>query len=220
MKPLLVGMILPVALVSVLLVIALSGCTTMPPTAPAGRAAEAKVTTANAQVDLPHYSLVVPPDRGWYLRKGDERVEGIRVEQRMGPPVNATFLMQFARVDVFNERKAWSAQQVADEYRGLEKRIMIEQGVNKGQYRLGDVVMGDEQVGENRLYTMKYATSSRTQNQRAALYLYFPREENHSYFILAHYSETLTPGTAIAGALFDGIRDDFLHTLKSLRVSQ
>jgi hypothetical protein len=97
---------------------------------------------------------------------------------------------------------------------------MVEQGVNEGQYRLGDVAMGDELVGEKRFYTMRYTTSASTQNQTAALYLYFPREKEHRYFILAQYSETRPPGAAIAGSLFDAIREDFLQALKSLRVTQ
>ena len=201
--------------------IALSGCASTTFRATAHRPPGAEITKSNAQVNLPHFSLMVPPDRGWYLRKGDKTVEGVLVELRHGPPVSATFLMQFMKRDVVDERmKASSAQEAADDYRNLEKRTMIEQGVNKGQYRLGDVVMGDEQVGEKRWYTMKYTTSASDQNQTAALYLYFPKQDENSYFILAHYSETLPPGAAIAGSLYDAIREDFLETMKSLRLAQ
>ena len=200
-----------------ILVIALSGCVSMTSRATGDHPSGAKIAKGNAQVNLPHYSIVVPPDRGWFLRKGDERVEGVLVEQRYGPPLPMTLLMQFMRIDVLDERlRSSSAQQVADDYRNLEQRIMIDQGVDKGRYRLGELAMGDELVGEKRFYTMRYTASSSTHNQTAALYLYFPREEKHSYFILAHYSETLPRGAAIAFAL----REDFLQVLKSLRVVQ
>ena len=97
---------------------------------------------------------------------------------------------------------------------------MIEEGVNKGLYSLNDVVMGVDEVGEKKFYTMSYAISASNRNQKAALYLYFPRDKDHRFFILAHYSDMLPREGAPAGSLFDAFREDFLQMLKSLSVMQ
>ena len=97
---------------------------------------------------------------------------------------------------------------------------MIEQGVKKGQYRLSDLVMGDEQVGENKFFTMKYTTSSSAENGSGELYLYFPRQAERRYFVVAHYSETLSAGAASAEPQDDASHEDFLQALKSLRVRE
>lgn len=125
------------------------------------------------------------------------------------------------KIDILSDRlKPMSSEQVAKDYRNHEKQIMIEEGVNKGLYRLNNVAMGVDEVGEKKFYTMSYATSAGTKNQKAALYLYFPRDKDHRFFIMAHYSDMLPPGGAPAGSLFDAFREDFLQVLKSLSVVQ
>jgi hypothetical protein len=175
-----------------------------------------EITSSNNQIQFPHYSLVLPtPD--WRLSRPDENNEVAVVTLQAGPPLSATFQMRFIKNGIFDERiKSWSARQVADDYRNLEKRIMIEQGVNKGQYHLSEVVMGEEMVGDKKFYTMKYTTSASAQKQSASLYLHFPREEGNSYFIVAHYSETMPPNVSLSPSF----NPEFLQTLKSLRVNQ
>lgn len=175
-----------------------------------------EVTGSNNQVQFPHYSLVLPTT-GWRLNRPDETNEVAVVTLQAGPPLSATFQMQFIKNGIFDERmKSWSARQVADDYRNLEKRTMIEQGVNRGQYQLSEVVMGEEMVGDKKFYTMKYATSASSQKQTASLYLYFPRDAGNSYFIVAHYSETMPPNVSLSTSF----NPEFLQTLRSLRVSQ
>ncbi len=175
-----------------------------------------EITKSSNQIQFPHYSLVLP-EQGWRLQRPDERNELAVVTLQAGPPLSATFRMQFFKNDIFDERvRSWSARQVADDYRNHEKQIMIEQGVNKGQYQLSDVVMGEEAVGDKTFFTMKYSTSASAQKQSASLYLYFPRDGNNSYFIVAHYSETMPPNVSLSTSF----NPEFLQTLKSLRVKQ
>jgi len=175
------------------------------------------ITRDNSQITFPHYSIVVTPAKGWRLLRPNEKNEVAVVRIDLGPPMSARVVMQFMKNDIVDERlRSWTAKQVADDYRNLEKQIMVEQGVNKGQYKLSDVVMGEETVGSKNLYTMKYTTSRSTSNQTASLYLYFPREEKNPYFIVIHYSETMPPGVFVARSF----HQDFLETLKSLRVSE
>jgi hypothetical protein len=177
------------------------------------------ITRDNSQITFPHYSIVVPPDRGWNLLRPNEKIEAAVVTTRvsLGRGDSATYLMQFSRNDVLDERpRSWSARQVADHFRNMEKQIMIEQGVKTGQYKLGDVVMGEESVGDKTFFTMKYTTSDSSVRQTASLYLYFPREEKNQYFMVIHYSETTPRGVAIHMPF----HKDFLETLKSLHVSE
>lgn len=174
------------------------------------------ITRNNSQITFPHYSIMVPPDQGWHLLRPDEGYEVAVVTQEFGPPMSAKLQMRFIKNDIVDEsRRSWSAQQVADEYRNLEKQIMIEQGGNKGQYKLCDVVMGEETVGGKKFYTMKYTTLADTLKQTASLYLYFPREVKNPYFMVIHYSETMPHGAFIANSF----HLEFLETLKSIRVN-
>lgn len=173
----------------------------------------------NSHITFPHYSIVVPPDRGWDLLRPNEKIEAAVVKKRvgLGRGDSATYLMQFSKNDVPDERpRSWSARQVADHFRSMEKQIMIEQGVREGRYKLSEVVMGEESVGEKNFYTMKYTTSDSSAEQTASLYLYFPREDKNPYFIVIHYSETTPRGVTILPSFYE----DFLDTLKSLHISE
>jgi|WetSurMetagenome_2_1015567.scaffolds.fasta_scaffold50179_4 hypothetical protein len=192
-------------LISTVLLLTLVGCAST----------GTEITSSNNQIQFPHYSLVLPTP-GWRLSRPDENNEVAVVTLQAGPPLSATFQMRFIKNGIFDERiKSWSARQVADDYRTLEKRIMIEQGVNKGQYRLSEVVMGEEMVGDKKFYTMKYTTSASAQRQSASLYLYFPRDEGNSFFMVAHYSEMIPPNVSLSRSF----NSEFLQTLKSLRVN-
>ena len=179
---------------------------------------ETPITTSNARITFPHYSIVVPPDRGWRVVRPNEKGEVAVVTMTLDlPGAPATFRMQFLRNEVLHEvPRSWSARQVADNFRKMERQIMIEQGVNKGLYKLGDVVMGEESVGDKTFYTMKYTTSDSRVNQSASLYLFFPKEEKNTYFLVIHYSETIPRGAAVVLPF----HREFLETLKSLRINE
>ena len=107
----------------VVLLAPIVGCASMPPA----------VTLSNNHVQMPHYSFVVPPDRGWHIQRFDSLNESAIIGQDAGP---LRFEMKLMRNIVSDEAlKQATAKTVADDFRELEKRIMIEQGVNLGLYR-------------------------------------------------------------------------------------
>ena len=173
------------------------------------------ITTDDNQIHMPHYSMVVPPENRWHLRRPDEINEVAIITMEAGPFVFQIKTMRNTVGDT-NKLKTAKANIVADNYRNLEKQIMIKEGVNKGLYQLRDLVMGEEMVGEKKFYTMTYLISASAGTQRASLYLYFPKEDNNDYFIVAHYSET-EPSNAVLAKSF---KPEFLDILKSLRVNE
>ena len=110
--------------------------------------------------------------------------------------------------------KQATAKAVADDFRELEKQIMIEQGVNRGLYRLEDVTFGEETIAGLIFYYMNYSVVADSGKQRAALYLWFPKPERNDAFIVGHYSETM-PFNAV---LFESYLHlpDFKSTLQTL----
>lgn len=168
------------------------------------------VTQSNNHVQMPHYSFVVPPDHGWRLQRFDNPAESVLITQRVGP---FHFQMKIMWNVVFDDAlKQATAKAVADDFRELEKRIMIEQGVNRGLYRLEDVTLGEETMAGLTFYTMDYLVVSDAGTQRAALYLWFPEPQHNEAFIVAHYSETMPPNSA----LLKSYLPDFKSTLQTL----
>lgn len=169
-----------------------------------------EVTRSNNHVQMPHYSFVLPPDRGWHLQRFDSPNESAIITQRIGP---LHFEMKIMRNVVTDDAlKQATAKAVADDFRELEKRIMIEQGVNRGLYRLENVTLGEETIGGLTFYTMDYVLVGDSGTQGAALYLWFPEPERNESFIVALYSETIPPNTV----LLKSYRPDFKSTLQTL----
>ena len=159
---------------------------------------------------MPSYSFVVPANNGWHVQKPDKGNELAIITNKIGP---FTFQMKMMKNVILGEKmKGATAKEVADDYRGLEKRIMIEQGVNKGLYELKDVTMGEETLGNKYFYTMNYEVVSKSGTQRANLYLHFPEPKNNEYVIVAHYSETI-PANAF---LVESFKPDFISTIETL----
>jgi hypothetical protein len=187
-----------------LLLIVLAGCATM----------GTEITKNNNQIQMPHYSFAVRPDQEWHLLRPDEANEVVVITNKLGPFI---FQMRMMRNVIHDANlKAASAKTVADDFRNREKQIMIEQGVNKGLYQLRDLAMGEEMVGDKKIYTMNYVIFAATGTQKASLCLYFPKDENNDYFIVAHYSETVPPNAI----LMKSFKPEFLEAVKGLQVSQ
>lgn len=169
-----------------------------------------EVTRSNSHVQMPHYSFVVPPDHGWRVQRFDNPDESAIITQRIGP---FHFEMKIMRNLVADDalRQA-TAKAVADDFRQLEQRIMIEQGVNRGLYRLENVSLGEETIAGLTFYTMDYVVAGDSSTQRAALYLWFPKPERNESFIVALYSETIPPDSV----LLKSYLPDFKSTLQTL----
>lgn len=171
-----------------------------------------EITGRNNHIQMPHYSFFVPGDEGWHIQRQDKHYEKAVINKEEG---SVLFSMQFLRNIIIDEgMRANPAEVVADDYRGFERRSMIELGVKKGLYQLKDVRTGKKKVGNKIFYTMDYTILSKQGTQKASLYLYFPKERNNYYFIIAHYSETIPPGASLAKSY----KPDFLATLESLEV--
>lgn len=184
----------------VILLAPLAGCASM----------ALAVTRSNNHIQMPHYSFVVPPDRGWHIQRLDSPDEIAIIGQRAGP---LRFQMKLMRNVISDDAlKQATAKVVADDFREREKRIMIEQGVNRGLYRLEEVTMGEETLDGLTFYTMSYSVVADSGKQQAALYLWFPRTERNDAFIVAHYSETMPPNTFLVSTLFT----DFTSILQTL----
>ena len=188
-----------------LLLVAIAGCAS---TAPA-------VTRSNNHVQMPHYSFVVPPDNGWRVQRFDNPNESAIITQRIGPLRIEMKIMRNVVTD--DALKQATAKAVADDFRELEKRIMIEQGVNRGLYRIENLTLGEETIGGLTFYTMDYILVGDSGTQGAALYLWFPEPERNESFIVAHYSETIPPNTFV---LLKSYRPDFKSTLQTLTLRQ
>ena len=184
----------------VMLLAPIAGCASLAP----------EVTESNKYVQMPHYSFVVPPGKGWRIQQFDSPDERAVITQIAGP---IRFEMRLMRNVVSDgELKQATAKAVADDYRALEQRTMIEQGVNRGLYRLEDVTLGEETLAGLTFYTMSYTVVGDSGTQRAALYLWFPQPEGNETFIVAHYSETVPPQVL----LFTSNLRDFKSTLQTL----
>lgn len=174
------------------------------------------ITQSNKEVQMSHYSVVVPPDKGWHLSKPDNNKLEVAVLTKDIVPFR--FLIQTMWVAIYDEKmKTVPTQTVADDYRNLEHQTMLKEGVAKGQYQLHNVVKEEENYGDKKFYTMRYSTTSGRGSQIAKLLLYFPKQEKNEYFILVHYSEN---GPSNAWTDEKPQRSELEEILKSLRVNQ
>jgi hypothetical protein len=173
-----------------------------------------KITGDNNQINTPYYSIMVPPNEGWHQNQDHGDLDLSYFEKTTPPSV---YIMRFStNLPVDKSMRTWTAKQVADDYRNGEQANMIMMGVMAGLYELKDVVMGEEMVGDNHFYTMTYATIENGIEQRASLYLHFPREQGFSRFLVALYSET-HPVNEFERKSFRG---DFIQTLNSLKMTK
>jgi hypothetical protein len=174
-----------------------------------------EITRTSHQIQMPHYSFQVPPDQGWYMLRPDEKSETAVVTKKL-PPFQ--FEIRMMRNVILNKYvKTWSAEEVADDYRYQEIWAMTTLGVDKGLYRLRDVVQGEQIIGSKKFYTLTYTTFVNTQQgmeHRGALYLYFPKEDKNDWFLIAHFSEVGPAAEMHAKSL----RAEFIKVLESVSV--
>ena len=168
----------------------------------------------SSRVEMPHYSFEKPAERGWRVKRKVKQAEMTMLTKRVGP---FTFQIKVMVVPILDEsRRSWTSAEIADDYRAIEERTMIEQGVERGLYELKDLTKGEKVVAGKTFYTMDYFVANREMRQRASLYLHFPRPDGNERFVLLHYSETL-PAMSV---LLQGQRGEFEAVLASLRVTE
>jgi hypothetical protein len=169
------------------------------------------ITKNNNKIERPLYSISIPPNAGWQLRKDTRDPTVVFLYKQ---PEITFYGMRFSTNLIANkEMKTWTAKQVADHYRNDEKQNMINRGVMTGQYELQDVAFDSEMIGGKRFYIMSYKTVYSEGIQSASLYLYFPQNENISDFMVALYLASYEPGETPS----QSPKSEFIETLGSLR---
>jgi ankyrin repeat protein len=97
-----------------------------------------------------------------------------------GKVVSGSTLIQVMKNEVMPEGWYMSEEEVANDYRNLEEKTMIEEGVKKGQYKLEDVKKDGTTIKGKKFYLMSYRITSGglfkgpAMTQEAVLYVYFP----------------------------------------------
>jgi hypothetical protein len=123
--------------------------------------------------------VLVPPSGDWQqeLSPDGTAVRFTRVYKWLGQPKGMTQMLVFAdsaAPDAGDDAEAIAAQRFAD-----EERIMREQGVAAGEYRLEDVTRGTRVVDGRTLFTMTYHKDLAVmrfgrKTEKARLLLWFP----------------------------------------------
>ncbi len=168
------------------------------------------VTRENRNVSMPHYSFEAPVSRGWSMRRHGGAAEATELTRGEGP---VQFRIQVFWSPIFDEGlRAATAREVADHVRQTERDIMLEQGVERGLYRLEDLVMSEQEIGGRTFYTMDYRTHSDAGQEWASLYLLLPNESGNDAFLLAHYAAASPPGPDVPKPP----KPDFIALLESV----
>jgi hypothetical protein len=171
-----------------------------------------EITARNNRIELPHYSITVPPDEGWHLREQGGPYEFVLLVNEDGPLHFEMKLMRNTVLDA-SKRQA-SAAELADDFRDLEKTMMIEEGVKKGLYELEDVRTTEEVIGGKTFYVMSYLARGPFGTNRASLLLFFPKERDNESFLVAHFSEFFPANTV----LLQSHEPHMVRVLESLEV--
>jgi len=170
------------------------------------------VTKNNNNIEKPLYSISIPPDQGWHMRRDENDPKAALFVKNLD---SVFCLMRFSTNWIIDERaKTLTAEQIADDYRNLERQDMISRGVITGKYELKDVVFGSEVIEGKKFYIMSYVILRDESVENASLYLYFPQDKNISDFVLALYSETHPRNETLTTSA----KNEFTETLRSLDV--
>ena len=163
------------------------------------------------RIVMPHYSLSTPAERGWRVKQVPKQNETTTLTRKVS---RSKFRIQVLVNTIrFPSLRASTPEEIANAFRGHEKSTMIRQGVERGLYRLEDLVMGETEIGGKTFFTMDYVVKSKEGTQVCSLYLCFPLPMGNEYFVITHYSETHPLGASPAASL----RGDFERVLESLQ---
>ena len=171
-----------------------------------------EITNTNNRITTPTYFITIPAKRGWKMQKNTTDPNVTYVEKNIG---SNNYIMRLSINWVEQDyMKSWTAKQVADNYRNGEQANMIVKGVMTGMYTLKDVKMDKKKVGNKLFYTMDYTTVKNDLEQKASLYLYFPKKRNIGTFFVSLYSEASLSNKPLSRSF----KNEFLETLNSLEM--
>jgi hypothetical protein len=158
----------------------------------AGCGTSRAITAENQVIEMPSYTLRVPPDRGWELdeRQG-EPTELVRIVRSEG---DRHYLVTVARnIIVDPVRRGWASEAVARDYFAFERKEMAVKGVEAGKYELSGVTEDTVTVDGRRFFRMSYQTHGAGARVLSSMYLHFPEPEDNEAFYLLHLSEGVRP---------------------------
>jgi len=179
-----------VRLILIILFISLFSCATTP---------EVKPERKEQIIEMGSYSVSVPPNKsfGKFFGKWDikmdngKRTVAFRMVRRN--PLSGEFadttLIQVWQNTIKPEGWHLSEEEIANDYRRMEEKIMKEEGVEKGQYKLENLKWDTITLGTKKLYTMNYTKLiGKTLGgftEKATLFLYFPPDfnKNHDFYM-------------------------------------
>jgi hypothetical protein len=177
-----------------------------------------EITPESQELRFAHYSMALPP--GCSLIEIDEASE-LAVAELLDSPTQFTIRV-FLNTLVERDGKTQSSDDVANDYRDSEERIMLTEGVERGLYRLKDVVKTEEVHGGKVFHAMHYVVTTSAEVTSASLYLYFPDEDRVREFVVIHYARTIPTmwswGTRVMPS--DSADAGFLQTLASLSTNE
>lgn len=145
-------------------------------------------------LDIGDYTIVQPSGGGWdvVIDKEEGRFTAEKLKKWLiGKILDSTLIKVFQNKVIPEEKWSLSEEQVADEFRNTEERIMKE-AAQRGEYDLKEGRNMSCQIGSKKLYAMKYKITKGFRNLfgigslviEAMLYLYFPPDfkETHSFY--------------------------------------
>lgn len=180
----------------------------------------ARIGTADTVIQMPHYAFRVSPNPNWCVAQRVSATadidEIVDVQKKRSPFYYHIQLMRKLVLD--RERRPQSAAALAKTLRAIEVMGLTLAG-GKADYQVMSVDMhGEHIIGEKRFYTLVYATRSITMRNigtRSKLYLYFPKERNHEWYLIAHFV-VAGPLDAIEG---NAHAAEFYRVLESIAIT-
>ncbi len=140
-------------------------------------------------INMNSYTVAVPPGGNWEIQIAKEQgmVTFLKLKKWLftGRVLGSTTIKVF-RNEIAPQGWHLSEEEVANDFRNNEEKIMREEGVKKGLYELEDVTKSIESEGDKKLYAMSYKIkrdlpggvwehgAAAHRAQEAVLYLYFP----------------------------------------------
>ena len=107
------------------------------------------------------------------------------------------------------ELKTSTDIEVADSYREWEKKGMIEKG--KGIYQLEDLALGEDNINEQKFFTMEYVTIIDEVRASNKLYLFFPESTGNDFI----FGTILSDGSKEVLGTEENCTEDFYKLLAS-----
>jgi hypothetical protein len=151
---------------------------------------------AEPSIDMGNYRVSPPPGDGWQVdierENGTSTVTFMKLKLWWTGRVLGSTLIRVFKDTVKPDSWHLSEEQVANNVRSTEEKIMIKEGVEKGIIELKDVEKETEIISGKKFYTMTYKTSMGSflggvlrqgtwRSSENKLYLYFPPNFNDEH---------------------------------------